>query len=150
MTVIPAPELEPDATVHEITGDPQPGEPGSWKFARDIAFVLVLILPCRVTRLTERENPYDRRPCPRIWAYDAEFICGRDHQHATRATLFDVYDPLVNTTMPGYGLSLDHRPVTFDPTSHHQLPWQIARAIRTAVIHQHRERLATPAGEIRP
>lgn len=137
MTVLPdqPPQIEPDASIHLLTGPPTAVEYGTHTFARDIARHVHTLLGGTISRLAVRENPWDRRPCPRASAYELTFTDRHHVPHTARVTAYDAARPL-SGTLTEYALILDDTPIAFERESYQNIPWQLARAIWIAAMDQ--------------
>lgn len=115
---------EPDASCQKITDVPLVGELGAHAFGRDIAMHVARLLRGPVTAMTFRENPWDRRPCPKAWFYEFDVA-----DHRVEIACRETHHPLRRDSFTRYTLSLDGRPVPYQPNPYEAPAWQIAREI---------------------
>jgi hypothetical protein len=127
------PDIEPDASLHVITGPPTPTEYGTHTFARQIAAGLQTLLGGTISRLAVRENRWDRRPCAHAWAYELTLTDRHRVAHAVRIIAYEATRPL-GATRTEYALTLDDQPVDFDQEGYQGVPWQLARAVWIAAM----------------
>jgi hypothetical protein len=125
---VPAPE--PDAFRTEIPLEPEPGECGINTFCRQIGAHLARLLHGPVTSLIYRENPWDRRTCPRAW-----FLNPHVADHLIHIAAYPTQRPLQHTASTTHALTLDGQPVAFERNYSESLTWQITRTIWAASIH---------------
>jgi hypothetical protein len=126
------PVLEPDAPTYDVPAQPRPGEPGAIEFARDISRWLVRLFDQPVEGITYRENPWDRRPCPRASQVEIA-VAG----HEIALVSYESRD----SDLTQYAVSVDGRPVSFAfRRSMRNLPWRLAVTAWRATCAQRQDR----------
>jgi hypothetical protein len=123
----PIPAPEPDASCRPITSRPQLGEYGFDAVGRQIAEHLSRLLNAPVIDLVARENPWDRRDCPRASFW--EMGCAG---HRIRITSYDTRHPLRRGSYTAHAITLDNQPVEFQRLFNDSIAWQLAEAIWSA------------------
>lgn len=123
------PVLEGDARAWDVAAEAHPSEPGAHAFARDLALWLARLFDRPAQAVRVRTNPFEYRPCPRVWAYEIT-IAG----HAVVVTAHEV--PALGGTVRRHDITVDGAHVPFvvrRPAVH--LIWQLACATWRATCH---------------
>jgi hypothetical protein len=144
------PPLPAGADRHPIPQRRDLDEPGAVTFGRDISGYLtdLLGIPVAAPVLVHGDDPSGLQ----VFGYDLTVAGQR-----ARITVFPVRDPLLRTTLPGYGIELPGQRVPFEPDGYRDLDWQLALALAAAVRDRtasaedrpdSAQRLPAPAGVI--
>ncbi|MGI5238741.1 hypothetical protein [Dactylosporangium sp. CA-139066] len=121
------PPLPAGADRHPIPDLPVRGEHGAVTFGRDISHYLTDLLGTPVAPPVLVHG--DDLSGVQVFGYDLT-VAGLP----ARITVFPVRDPLLHTTLPGYGIELPGQRVPFEPDGYRDLDWQLATTL-AATVH---------------
>jgi len=128
------PTIEADARTADVPLTPRPGELGAHEYGRGIALWLSRLFDAPVQSLTYRENPWDRRSCPRAQSYEIG-IKG----HLILVTSYDVPTRDGAGTTTAHAVHVDGQRVPFTPRpGAANVPWQLASAAWHGAVRRHR------------
>ena len=118
------PTIEADARADEIPLAPRPGELGAHEYGRRIALWLARLFDAPIQSVTYRENPWDRRACPRAQTYEI-----RIKGHLVLVTSYDAPTRDGHGTTTAHAVHVDGQRVPFTPRpGAANVPWQLASA----------------------